>query len=228
MKQILTLNLGTKLYRADEVQPPNYWSKEHSDQTQYGKMSETLGKKNQGDFFFFHDAKIMSTNYASELFSSNKLKDRTYYLTSCETAAPCSIIDFSNCDNIYHMLEDLDALGVNVLVEDFLTYEETNEPFKVNFSVMNDSFRAVKNGDKFSVYKVCTPKIKLQNFSLFGQRLTDFHNGTKFKKLVLESNQNLVGYRWREHNDPNGFTYCFFDHKMLSKPKTEVIIIPKK
>ena len=61
--------------------------------------------------------------------------------------------------------------------------------------------------------------------SYFGQMITDFNNGIEFKRIVLESNNEIDGYRWPEHNDPRGLTYCLFSSSKLSNPKMDTIKI---
>ena len=54
------------------------------------------------------------------------------------------------------------------------------------------------------------------DYSYFGQMLSDFENGIELKKIFEE--KNIDGYRWREHNDPMGLTYCLLNSKKLQDP----------
>ncbi|MGM1057521.1 MAG: hypothetical protein ACQEWG_16665 [Bacteroidota bacterium] len=118
----------------------------------------------------------------------NNLTAKGYFLTKCQTSENIKIIDFSHCYDIYQMLRTLNVLNVNVLTNDFKTYEERRGPFSNSFSFLRvhcedlenetDSIIRLKILNKIKVF----PEGNVGDVGLFGQRLTDFDNGINFKK----------------------------------------------
>ena len=209
------------LYRYDLKQPPAKWDAIFFNCECYDVK---LGHKNKADLFFFTD----SVEIANDLgLSSAKgsFKDE-YFLTSFLTPSKFKIIDFSNKENIYQMIRLLYDLGIDVLTDDFKTYEADND-----FSQLKNIFESAElEQDFIKKYKIIgqlkiNSKSNYYDISLFGQRLTDFENGIKFKVLAKSIISDIDGYRWREFDDERGYSYCLFDSKKLPLKKTEIIAI---
>ncbi|KOY86653.1 hypothetical protein AD998_11320 [bacterium 336/3] len=222
------INICTKLYRYDIEEPPKNWD-DNFKNPEYQTGSE---HKNKANLYFFIDTK----ETAKKLVENVKIKQfNQYYISSCETMYMLKIIDFDGL-NIYGMLDVLYHLKINVMTDDFKTYIDNSQ--LETFKKFQDPYDTIKNIDNkinkssqdyllkieaFSKLKLNDSwKLEEDNSGVFGQRLTDFDNGIEFKKLVGALNKKIDGYRWKENKDNDGFTYCLFNSKKLSPPKSEV------
>lgn len=214
----MTKEASITLYRYDSRQPPEDWDISF---LSYEYDTIEHGHKNKAGLFFFTD----SLEIANELGKCAAINNSQmeYFLTTTQTKN-AKFIDFSNCQNIYHMLCLLADLGIDVLTEDFKTYEYEN-----HFGQLKSHFEAAELETdifkKANIIKNLTvhSKTDFHNISLFGQRLTDFDNGKFFKKIVTEKYSYIDGYVWREFNDNRGLTYCLFDSSRLTTKTTEKI-----
>lgn len=213
----MTKDVSITLYRYDLLQPPENWDTSFLNREYY---TTEYGHKNKAGLFFFTD----SEKIAKELgyCAATKYSQTEYFLTTTQIQK-VKLIDFTNRNTIYQMLCLLKDLEIDVLTKDFKTYEKKN-----HFGQLKDSFEAAEletdTCKKLDIIKKLTVHSDdFQNISLFGQRLTDFYNGTCFKKLVTEKYPDIGGYLWREFNDERGFTYCLFDAQKLTTKTTENI-----
>src|SRR5690554_4847060 len=206
------------LYPYDLRQPPEKWdssflSCEHNTIEQ--------GHKNKAGLFFFTD----SINLAKHMgkYAACKYCLTKYFLTTAQTQT-IKLIDFRNRHNIYQMLCLLKELEIDVLTENFRTYENENY-----FGQLKSIFKTAESETdiirKYNIIKQLTihSKSRHDDIGLFGQRLTDFDNGIFFRKIVKEKHSDIDGYIWHEAKNKCGSTYCLFDSQKIEKRSTEVI-----
>lgn len=209
-----------RLYRGDLTKPPTKWDDSFNLETNYGKKYGEKGPKNKAGLYFFHDHIDVSHSYAQNLLvKENKEKTDNfkteYHITETCLKEPIRIIDFSKCHSMFMITEVLFNNGIDVLTDKFINHQDNNpfshflEPYH-KYKETNDSLhllkiRLIKKGDGY-------------DYSYFGQAITDFENGVELKKLLVE--KNLDGYRWREHDDPRGLTYCLVNSEKISAPIT--------
>ena len=221
---IIEINKPFPLYRCDTELPPNKWTESHALKTNYGTKYGDKGPKNKAGLFFFHDNKDVSNSYGIEsLKKINKDLDEEnhleyYYITETDIIKPIKIIDFSKCHSMFMMIDLLMQNGINILTSEFTNHHNniTFDNFLVdynNYLDTGDSLNALRmvliNGDVPAEY------------SYFGQLIYDFENGIALKKILEE--KNIDGYRWREHNDPRGLTYCLLNSTKLQEPSVSKI-----
>ena len=215
------------LYRYDLIKPPNQWDKEFRNE-KYNFCN--LGHKNKAGLFFFTN----SLDIANDLGKTNVKENgqaKGFYRTKCTPTSPLKIIDFSCSSSIYVMLRILKDLDIDVLNDDFKFYGNFDGDNTTTFSSWRDSFEAAENeNNMFRKLKIIQnlklhPNSNVQDVKLFGQRLTDFDNGIKFKELVISKSNEIDGYRWVEFDNSKGLTYCLFDSGKLSNPEYEFIEI---
>jgi hypothetical protein len=213
-----------RLYRCDTELPPTKWDTKHALQTNYGKKFGEKGPKNQAGFFFFYDDITISNSYGSNRLNEiNKDVDeenlqKYFYITETQIKEPIKIIDFSLCHSMFMMIDLLMKNGFDILTSEFTNHQNnrTFDDFLVHYNAYldsNDSLHALKiqltnHGHEF-------------DYSFMGQVLSDFENGIALKRILQE--HKIDGYRWREHNDPRGLTYCLLSSEKLQDPKTSKI-----
>jgi len=210
--------ISPKLFRYDLEQPPLEWSTTfHNNEDSYN--DSILGYKNKAGLFFFTD----SINIAVELgrIASEKENRDKYFLTTLEEFDfPVKLIDFSENDNIYFMLYSLMEMGIDVLTNQFKTFNN-DQNFGEFKSIFNSAVSALKEND-IRKWRKLIDQLRIgtnsgEHFHVFGQRLTDFDNGIVFKYLVKSLYPDINGYRWKENHI--GFTYCLFDSDKLPNVK---------
>ena len=206
------------LYRYDLQKPPTDWD---TNFLNFEYITEEHGHKNKAKLFCFTDSKEIAINLGGNASAKNIRTE--FYLTSTKTKT-LKLIDFSSKDNIFQMLHLLSKMNLDVLIPDFKTYENEND-----FGQLKSFFDAILVETDFLKIPKIVENLKVhtksnyEDISLFGQRLTDFDNGLKFKKLVQGKYPDIDGYMWKEFNDNRGYTYCLFDSKKLTEKSTERI-----
>ncbi|MDD3686208.1 MAG: hypothetical protein PHE56_05515 [Bacteroidales bacterium] len=206
---IITIDAGLNLARYDlcENTPDNWDARNHANCTEYSNL-DGIHNKNKESFYFFFDNKHTCDDLAN--LGCKKKKLSQYWLTETKTKMQIKIIDFSHCKCIHDVLEIIDVLNMDVY----------NNSMKLN---------GLKNGENvrdFSELKYHTRSRRIFNHcpelievSWFGQLLTDFDNGTYFKKIL--KGLNLDGYRWCENFNPYSLTYCLLDDTKLDSLQKE-------
>jgi hypothetical protein len=219
----MTIDVQTNLFRYDIIEPPENWDTNFRN-PEY--ETEEYGHKNKANLFFFTDSEDIAKDLGQG--SANKRCLNEYFLTKSKTESCLTLIDFNNRQNIYQMLCLLNDLKINVLTIDFKTYEgdSTFLDLKSIFDNAEVETHLLKKASIVSQLKVHS-KSNVTDISLFGQRLTDFDNGLKFKSIINDIYPKIDGYRWKEYNDDRGITYCLFDSKKLSQKWTEKIKVSK-
>ena len=211
------------LYRYDLDQPTTDWS---TDFKNFEYRDTKLGDKNKANLFFFTDSLEIANNLGKN--AAIKESKTEYYLTTVKIANTLNLIDFSKNINIFHMLRVLDNLQIRHLISDFETFISD-----ITFNQMNQLFDEIElEKDIIKKSNIITGQLKFsKNFrdsfdvSLFGQRLTDFDNGIKFRKIIKDNYSEIDGYKWREFEDNRGLTYCLFDSDKLPLKTTDKIIL---
>jgi hypothetical protein len=211
------------LYRYDLDLPPTYWSANFKN---FEYKDATLGNKNKAGLFFFTDS-LDIANHLGVNAARNESRNE-YHLTTVKIDTTLSLIDFSKSHRIYQMLCVLDDLKIRNLMNGFETFEN-----EITFKKMNQLFDEIAfETDIVKKSNIITGQLKFNiNFrdsldvSIFGQRLTDFDNGIKFKKLVNDIFPKIDGYKWREFEDNRGLTYCLFNSNKLPSKTTMKIIL---
>lgn len=211
------------LYRYDLELPPNEWS---TDLKNFEYNFTNHGVKNKAGLFFFTD----SIDIANHLGINAAIKEsRTeYYLTTVKIEGAPNIIDFSSSINIFQMLCILEDLKIRKLLNEFETF--IND---FTFSNLNHFFDKIEfETDLTKKSNIIINNLRLSensrealDVSVFGQRLTDFDNGIKFRQIINESYSQIDGYKWREFEDNRGLTYCLFNSDKLSDKNTDKIIL---
>jgi hypothetical protein len=227
-------------WRGDESKPPADWTDEFARETSYGKMSSKHGPKNQAGLFFFHDNRRMSEGYCETLRDHSR---RTvFWLSTTKSTEPLNIIDFSQAGSIFEALRILRDLGIDVISRSFMTYDELggdNVESVRNFAEIGEAYeeasRLIATGGKTTTHTTTIENIQRRiafrnaarhtPVSIFGQRLTDFQNGPALVNLVQHCGHRIDGYRWREHNDNRGLTYCLFSHIKLTPPESMELVL---
>ncbi|MBI2722798.1 MAG: hypothetical protein HYX39_11550 [Bacteroidetes bacterium] len=215
----MTIDIQPILYRYDLDKPPDNWDKGFLN---FEYDTAEYGHKNKAQLFFFTNSKEIAIDLGT--CATKKYNRDFFYLTETTTIGKVHLIDFHERHNIYLMISLLNDLNINVLTDDFKTYELQNtfNELKIIFDqaeAEKDSIKKVKHIYKLKAHS----NSHYEDISLFGQRLTDFDNGINFKKIVNTANPNIEGYRWKEFNDDRGFTYCLFDSTKLGKKTTNKI-----
>ena len=218
------VNLTSKfLYRYDLDLPPKDWS---IDFKNFEYNCNKLVDKNKAGLFFFTDS-LDIANHLGKIAA--KKESRTeYYLTTVKIESKLILIDFSNCWNIYQMLCVLDDLKIREKVNDLDTLVSG-----ITFNQMNILFDEIAlETDNVKKSNIITGQLKFSknsreslDVSVFGQRLTDFDNGIKFRQIINESYSQIDGYKWKEFEDNRGLTYCLFNSDKLSDKNTDKIIL---
>jgi hypothetical protein len=217
---LIIFEKGLTLYRSDYVQPPKGWDSSHAKNTQY-VYDDGIGPKNQAGYFFFFDNEELAHDLGNE--HQEKFPKRTsYFLTKCKTLPPLSILDFSCCQNLAEMFDILADNGIDILTKDFFTYMENKPPHHERLSKFKEVWNNRNQEEPFDRknLKLHSQISDCLNVSLMGQRLSDFRNGKFFREKLLNGIIKFDGYRWREHCDPRGITYCICSNSKLSKPES--------
>ncbi len=204
-------------------------------------MNAKLGPKNQADLFFFSENKGMAEGYCQKLSQEPIQPASDFWITSACTTDDITILDLSTAGSVLHLLYILSVNELDVLSNSFLTYDEgfgDHVEHLRTFSIFRADFEQVRhliakacleNSERALLSQVID-RTKLNGtyeyaVSYFGQRLTDFKNGTSFRALLSQHARQIDGYRWREHNDPRGLTYCLFSANKLGAPVQEKFIV---
>lgn len=216
---IIEISKPFRMYRSDTDMPPTNWDINHAYNTKYGTKFGERGPKNQAGLFFFHDHIDVSNSYGvASLREINKQKvlvdnQSEYYITEVKLADSIRIIDFSKCQSMFMMIDLLMIHGMNILNDNFTNH--INDSKLSRFSSSYNKYNETK--DSIYVSSIYLTKRGMEfDYSYFGQMLSDFENGIELKKIFEE--KNIDGYRWREHNDPRGLTYCLLNSKKLQDP----------
>jgi hypothetical protein len=200
---ILHISTPIELFRYDLKQPPTSWNSEFQSQnSEYANILEK-GPKNTEQFYFLHDN--IETTKAISKIACEKNKQNNYWLTKSKTLEPIKILDFSSCECLHDILVIMDSLKINIYNSEIIINGFKN----LNIQSLKDHNRNTR-----IIHQVP----ELIEASWFGQLLTDFQNGKHFKKLLLDANIEIDGYRWCENIDPYGLTYCFFQKEKLASP----------
>ena len=216
---------GYQLYRYDIIAPPKLWDSGYHN-PQY--ITSQYGCKNQFGGFFLYNSRDMayktginalnnkSTNFwitETELTSEVEVLDLTQYKTCIDTIKAFYINDFDIFNDFYQH-------GLTILGKPFtLLREFLLEYLKLEEDIIND-------GRRKDLIKQMECNFFCDNTvpGIFGQQLTDFSNGSKFKQL-LEIN-GFKGYIFNESNGVNGSdTICLLSQEYLSAPKLSIQIV---
>jgi len=223
------------LWRGDDSKPPAEWDANFAQKTKYGIWSMERGPKNKAGLFFFSDNRGMAEGYCTELHRENNSPE--LWLTSAQSITSLKIIDFSKASSVFEALRILDFLGCDVIHSSFLTYDEDGgetaenfrsfkefrEPYDVALKLWEKGLQTKEESVQFDslVEKIEFNNLKHSSpLSFFGQRLTDYENGPELIKRANASCLQADGYRWREHDDERGLTYCLFSSSKLSPPES--------
>lgn len=221
---IIEINKPFRLYRCDTELPSNKWDESHALNTKYGTKYGDKGAKNQAGLFFFHDHMDVSNSYGiNSLEEINKqeglyLKQSEYYITEGKLDESIRIIDFSKCQSMFMMIDLLRINGLNILNDNFTNHIDNSKlsRFLSNYN------KYIETNDSIYVSSIFLTKRGMEfDYSYFGQMISDFENGIALKKILEE--KNIDGYRWREHNDPRGLTYCLLNSTKLQEPSVSKI-----
>lgn len=216
----MVLNKCVTFYRYDLQNPPDNWD---SNFRNFEYNFDCIGAKNKSNFLFFTDSKEIAVELGVIASKNNNMD--SFYITSCKTVGSLNILDFSNSHNIYQMLCVLHNVGINVLIKDFMLYdndfcskqENTFELLKSDFENAEKEIDSIKKAKL--VMNLKHPNSDFEDVGLLGQLLTDFENGICFRKLLKE--KKIDGYRWREFKDNRGFSYCLLYSDCLTSPIKE-------
>lgn len=215
---ISVVTQGLYLYRYDLQQPMQDWCRDAINP----EYDTSIGPKNKAGLFFFTTSIEVAKGCGLDASFRRGSKDKIY-LTSCHTVRELKIIDFIGCVSIYDMLRTLSDINLNVMTDDFKTYEDINDILRHSFSLFKPIYdkieEDVNDSEQLKEKLFIRPDKNYKNTSAFGQRLTDFENGPLFVSLVKITCPDVEGYRWYEGGVVGEYTYCFFNHSMLSAPK---------
>ncbi len=206
-----------RLYRCDTSKPSQFWDLKMSARTNYGTKYGELGSKNQAGLFFFHDHVDMSHSYARTLKKEeSNCKDLSeYFITEAVLNDTLTILDFSKDHSTFLMVETLINNRL-ILPESMVNHNNIDQSLDSLFQLYL-KYNETKDWKIPLQMKVSKSETGLDS-SYFGQLLTDFENGRIFKQILIEN--GFDGYRWREHNDPRGLTYCLVNADKLNPPYT--------
>lgn len=203
----IAIDTGLRLIRYDlcETTPDNWDTKNHSNCTEYSNLNNNGNKNKEGFYFLFDNEQTCETvaNVACKIKSKNE-----YWLTRTTTNKEIKIIDFSDCKCIHDILEIIDVLRLDVYNDHMKLNGLENKGKARMFSELKGHSRSTRISNQIP---------ELIEVSWFGQLLTDFDNGTHFKKIL--TSLELDGYRWCEEYNPYGLTYCLLDAEKLNKPE---------
>lgn len=215
---IEAINQPFTLYRnSGKELPPDHWATDLS----FFEIEGT-GKKNKGGFIFLTD----SIDLTADLWCRDKTSG--YYRTECEILSTIHIIDFATCRTVWEMIEALEISGINIFNDQIKSYDRIYENMGIVtlLDLLNDWHKSKVDAS----YVTNINRLYNNNLGRFGQNLTDDDNGPIFHELVKALDRDpgceINAYRFREADDPRGFTYCFFNSDKLSKP--EHIWVEKK
>lgn len=204
-----------RLYRCDTLEPSQVWDITMATRTNYGTKYGESGPKNQAGLFFFHDHVDISHSYATGLKTKEfEYKDlNEYFITEAGLNDSLTILDFSKDHSTFLMIEALFNNGL-ILPELMVNHNNANQSLDSLWQLYLE-YKETSNWKIPLQIKVSKSETGI-DASYFGQLLTDFENGPIFKKMLIE--KGFDGYRWREHNDPRGLTYCLIDSTKLNPP----------
>ncbi|WP_119790728.1 hypothetical protein [Flavobacterium anhuiense] len=209
----MIINKNTDLFRYDLQVPPKNWGSEFFNEEYF---FEGLGHKNKAKLYFFTDSPAIANSLGQTACCEKECE--YYYLPTLRTTEPLRLIDFSRCISIFQMLCTLQDLNIDVLTDQFRTFENENTFLQLRTIFENISQEPDTQKKISLIYSL---KVHSQgqysDVGLFGQRLTDFENGIKFRQIIKEIYPDADGYIWREFNDPRGLSYCLFDSEKLSE-----------
>lgn len=223
------LHIDTELYRYDLSDSlPNDWTTDyHSIEYSYDR-----GFKNKCGSFFFYDNEQTSLDVLKNAAQMRGVHVAT--ITSCHTLKEVTLLDLSKYDSPSQLLCCLYKNGIDVFNKGFYCYDEDHSKDR-KIDEMKESLVAILTKDnktmedmlsnintankinEFFYSKKCSPC----KCRYLGQLFTDFDNGPKFKKMLLDKDYD--GYCFRE--DPCGMTYCIFDQNVLSAPNHKTIVV---
>ena len=210
----------TKLFRYDLKCPPPAWSNDfYSVEYSKDNKGETKYKNNAGLFFFFENknAAMLTAEKAMNRFWGSKI-----WLTSTTTKEEANLLDLRGGATLAMMnllwCADIDIFNQNMTVSGMgddttsLSCLETLFFRVIDSNVPNDE-------DYHKAYlDLHKPFVCPGNpFSLLGQRLTDYENGSIFKQLLKEKNYD--GYIFDESF--GGSTICLLNAEKLTNPICE-------
>lgn len=226
------LHIDTEFYRYDLSDSlPNDWTTDyHSIEYSYDR-----GFKNICGSFFFYDNEQTALDVLKNAAKKRNVHAAT--ITSCHILKEITLLDLSKNVSPSQLLCCLYKNGIDVFKKDFYRYDE--DPSKDRkIDEMKESIEAIVTRDNkaredmsfiiktatkindFFYSKKCSPC----ECRYLGQLFTDFDNGLKFKKMLLDKGYD--GYCCME--TLNGVTYCIFDHNVLSSPIHRLIYMEEK
>ena len=222
------LESGYELFRYDLAEPPNVWTTEFHN-PQY--CSNNGIKKNQAGNFFFFNSKYMAkmTGLKALRVNSNKGFDKLW-ISQCKTTSNIKLLDISMHTHISALLLDFYLSNINIFTEklkatgfesdknNLYTFRNHVKRFyevilEANYPNNQDSNKEIDTFIKYIESYYCDNL----NIGLFTQRLTDFDNGSVFRKILQE--KKYEGYIFNESNHNEGSdTICLFSSDKLTSP----------
>ena len=210
----------TKLFRYDLMCPPPAWSNDfHSVEYSKDKKGETKYKNTAGLFFFFDNKK--TAMFTADM-AMGRLGKAEFWLTSTTTKEEANLLDLRGGATLA-MMNSLRCAGIDIFNQNMTVsgMEDDTTPLSslgtLFFCVIDSN--VPNNEDYHKAYlDLHKPFICPGNpFSLLGQRLTDYENGSIFKKLLKEKNYD--GYIFDESF--GGSTICLLNAEKLTNPICE-------
>ncbi|BDC06858.1 hypothetical protein [Phocaeicola vulgatus] len=218
----LRLEPGYKLYRYDLCAPPTEWCSDFHN-PEYGNS------KNQAGLFFFFNSQSQAINTGYS--ACNRYKDRNYsqfWITQTELTAPVLLLDLRKYIAITGLLAafyasdiDIFSLTVSGSVDDSNKLSLFKDQICEFVAIVEDKnwYLDAKKNEKVNSFILKIEKfyVDYEFVGLFGQRLTDFHNGLIFKQILQQKGYD--GYIFNESNNAQGSdTICLLSSVQLSSP----------
>lgn len=228
------LQPGEKLYRYDIKEPPKEWSTNFKNPEYV--YTGTRGVKNQIGAFFFFNSRNQAVNTAQCAFRKHKNTADGVWITKCTIKESIRLLDLRDSIICIELLAAFDKAGFAIFSDKLKSWEG------VPFSRIANTIQPVEDiilADTNWIYdKEVKKKVQVSisemqkilnientHIGYLLQLLTDFSNGTYFRK-ILQDNM-YEGYIFNETNHPTPIegsdTICIFNSKKILAPFVEVI-----
>ena len=211
----MTLETGISLYRYSlgDNMPEEWQADFHNIEYDY----PGIGPKNQVGAFFFYPNKETAHKVLKVAIGKMEAQGRHFErntITRCSTTAEIRLLDLTTCTQPVDVLYTLYNNEIDILDGSFIKKLDVNT--SQNLSDIRNAFENITT-NRQSIDVVNAFFYSLVGY--IGQLLTDFENGSVFKKLLYE--RHYEGYAFQE--EPTSPTICIFDSAKLSLPHHTII-----
>lgn len=208
----------TYLYRYDLMETPSEWDTSYHSIEYVVNENGHIIHKNQSGLLFLFDSETVAIKIAEKAL--NRHGKTEFWLTRTFVKEPLRLLDLTGGStlvmlaNLFNHEIDVFNNGLTITGRHNSPKMETIEP--IFLYLMQNMVGGDEYNEKW--LKLHEPFINPGNqYSLLGQRLSDFNNGEVFKTLLIANKYD--GYVFDESY--GGSTICIVDSSKLSNPVKE-------